>query len=295
MSMKLGLHNYSYYLHGLGGRWQGFRPPWPQQMDVFDLLDRVVELGLQGVHLDAAAIGPTTPSHLGSVKGAVAEKGLYIEFNWGLPKQGADQRLQFDLPSGIDIAHQLGADVGKLSLNLNRPRPVMASRHCPEVMAQLERIAVMIADALPLLDRYQIKLAIENHTDCFASEIIWLLDTIGHPLVGACVDTVNPMMVGEDPLQAIRDLAPFAFTNHFRDSVIQQTRYGCRIVGCALGDGDLDLVSAYRLLAESSAHDRINIEVALAASTGDKDTALNMENVAIQKSIAYCRDQLQIR
>ena len=202
--MRLGIHNYSYYLHGLGGKWMGFSPPWPRQMDVFGLIDKVVALGLEGVHLDAAAIHSTDHQHLQEIKQAIEEKGLYIEFNWGLPKAGADQRLQFDLGRGIEIAHRLGADVGKLSLNLIRKRPVMASKHASHIIVQLEQIASLVADALPLLERYEIKLAIENHTDCYASELLWLIEKIKHPLVGVCIDTVNPLMVGEDPLNAIK-------------------------------------------------------------------------------------------
>ena len=292
--MRLGIHNYSYYLHGLGGRWMNFSPPWPRQMDVFGLLNKVAALGLEGVHLDAAAIGPVDRHHLEEIKQSIEEKALYIEFNWGLPKAGADQRLQFNLDRGIEIAHRLGADVGKLSLNLNRQRPVMASKHTPEIMAQLEQIARLIADALPLLERYDIKLAIENHTDCYASELLWLIEHIEHPLVGICIDTVNPLMVGEDPSSAIEQLAPYAFTNHFRDSMIQQTPYGCRVVGCALGDGDLDLQSAYEVLHKSPHVSRINIEIALDAPLDDMEQALDMENQAVQRSIDYCRQQLNI-
>ena len=273
----------------------GFKPPWPRQMDIFDLLNKVVELGLDGVHLDAAAIGPMDLPHLKKVRRTVEEKGLYIEFNWGLPKAGADQRLQFELLTGIELTRQLGADLGKLSLNIIRPRPVMASKHGSEVMAQLEQIAVLITEALPLLERNKIKLALENHTDCYASEILWLLDFINHPLVGVCIDTVNPLMVGENPLEAIKELAPFAFTNHFRDSVIQQTRYGCRIVGCALGDGDIDLISVYELIKKAPNVNRINIEIALDAPLSSMDRALEMENQAIEQSIDYCRNQLKIK
>ena len=272
----------------------GFKPPWPRQFDIFGLLNKVTELGLEGVHLDAAAIGSVDSQHLNKVRHAVEEKGLYIEFNWGLPKAGADQRLQFDLKTGIELTRHLGADLGKLSLNLIRPRPVMAGKLSPEIMTQLEDIASLITDALPLLERREIKLALENHTDCYASEILYLLKRINHPLVGACIDTVNPLMVGEEPMQAIKELAPFAFTNHFRDSVIQQTRYGCRIVGCALGDGDIDLISAYELIEEAPGVNRINIEIALNAPVGSKDIALEMENQAIEQSIKYCRNQLKI-
>ena len=292
--MKLGIHNYSFYMHGLGGRWMGFKPPWPNPRDIFGLQEKAAQLGLDGVHLDMAAIGSSEPDHLDRVGKDARDRGLFMEFNWGLPKPGADLRLQFDLASGIDICRQLGADLGKLSLNLTRPRPVMGSRHAPEIMGQLVSVRDQITGILPLLDQTGIRLALENHTDAYASEVIWLIEAVDHPLVGACVDTVNPMMVGEDPMQAIEALAPYAFTNHFRDSVIDQTRYGCRIAGCALGDGDLDLKQAYDLLKNAPNLDRLNIEIALDAPADRMQQALDMENRAIEKSIDFCRNQLGI-
>jgi hypothetical protein len=60
----------------------------------------------------------------------------------------------------------LGADLGKVSLNLTRTRPVMASKNSSEVMAQLEQISGLITEALPLLEHHEIKLAVENHNYC---------------------------------------------------------------------------------------------------------------------------------
>ena len=293
--MLLGLHNYSLYQHGLGGRWMGFTPPWPTQLNIFDFLDLVSSWGLDGVHLDMAAIDSCDPEHIEQVKSVVQSKQLYIEFNWGLPKPHADQRLQFDLQKGVEIAHQLGADLGKVSLNLTRPRPVMASRHDSGVKTQLITLCDKIKDVIPSLERFNIKLALENHTDCYTSEILWVLKYISHPLVGACIDTVNPIMVGEDPMQAIEELAPYSFTNHFRDSIIEQTPYGCRIVGCALGDGDLDLKKAYKLIENSPEMNRINIEIALEPLSDDMNQVLNAEKYAVEKSIIFCQKLLKTK
>ena len=58
-------------------------------------------------------------------------------------------------------------------------------------------------------------------------------------LCGRCVDTNNSLMVGENPLEAVRNLAPLAFTNHFSDHRIEFEPYGCRITGVACGTGDV--------------------------------------------------------
>ncbi len=50
--MKLGLHTYSLNLHGIGQAWAGFELPWPRQLSTFELFDLVVDLDLEGIHLD---------------------------------------------------------------------------------------------------------------------------------------------------------------------------------------------------------------------------------------------------
>ncbi len=50
-------------------------------------------------------------------------------------------------------------------------------------MKQLCDIYDEVMAALPLLEQTGIKLALENHTETFADEILWLIDKIDHPLV----------------------------------------------------------------------------------------------------------------
>jgi hypothetical protein len=59
------------------------------------------------------------------------------------------------------------------------------------------------------------RLALENHTETFADEILWLIDKLDHPLVGACVDTVNSMGVLENPETAVKKLAPICILQPF--------------------------------------------------------------------------------
>ncbi len=111
----------------------------------------------------------------------------------------------------------------------SRPSSVWTSRHCPlygscfhpEVMRQLCDCYDEVK-ALPLVERTGIRLALENHTETFADEILWLIDQIDHPLVGACVDTVNSMGVLENPETAVRKLAPCVLQPFLRS----QTRPG---------------------------------------------------------------------
>jgi sugar phosphate isomerase/epimerase len=180
-------------------------------------------------------------------------------------------------------------------MDLRRPRPVAASRFHPEVTAQMESFARQLSDVAPTAASMGIRIAVENHCDSFSDEILWLLDQVDHPAVGACIDTVNALHVTEDPMTAIANLAPRAYTNHFRDDLITFTRWGFKLVGAAVGEGDIDMRRAYELFLEHSPMERINIETEMAIPLDDRERALRMEIDAVKRSVRYCRDVLGIR
>jgi sugar phosphate isomerase/epimerase len=292
--MKLGLHTYSLNLHGIGQAWAGFTCPWPRQLSTFQLFDLLVDLDLEGVHLDDGVLENLDAGFLREVGAAASAAGLYLEYNFSMDRGGFGIGIQHDLNAAIQTAGHLGADIVKVGMELRRPRPVAASRFHPKVIEQMEKVAGLLAASVPLAVDQGIRLAVENHCDSFSEEILWLLDRVDSPVVGACIDTVNALHVTEDPMTAIKRLAPRAFTNHFRDDRIEFQRWGFRLVGAAVGEGDIDMRRAYELFRDRSRMNRINIETELETPLDDMQTALDMEIDAIRRSVRYCREVLGI-
>ncbi len=292
--MRLGIHTYSLYHHGIAEDWAGFQLPWPKQMDIWQLMDYVVSLGLEGIHLDDKAFDSLAESHFHSVRDYAGERNLYLEYNFAMPNRKYDASVQHTIEEGIAIAKAIGADVAKLGMNLSRPRPVAASKFHPEVMVQLENIVAKLKQAAPLAQEAGVKIAVENHTDAFSQEVIWVLDQVNHPLVGACVDTVNALHVTENPITAVENLASRAFTNHFRDNKIIIKPYGFKLTGVVVGEGDLDMKRAYELIKKNPDVNRLNVELDLQCPLDNMQEALLIEREALQKSIVYCREVLGI-
>lgn len=293
--MRLGLHTYSLNLHGIGQAWAGFEMPWPRQISTFELMDLVVRLDLEGIHLDDGVLENLEPSFLNEVRLAAAERDLYLEYNFSMDFGGFGIGIQHDLEAAIGTAHALGSDVLKVSMDLRRPRPVAASRFHPEVMEKMAAFSGLLKSMAPLAKGAGVRIAVENHCDSFSEEILWLLDKVDHPSVGACIDTVNALHVTEDPMTAIENLAPRAFTNHFRDDRIEFQRWGFKLVGAAVGEGDIDMKRAYRIFREKSPMKRINIETEMETPLDDREQALRMEIDAIARSVRYCREALGIQ
>ncbi|MCP4629082.1 MAG: sugar phosphate isomerase/epimerase [bacterium] len=293
--MLLGLHTYSFYLHGIGQAWADFKLPWPRQMTTFELFDETVKMGLEGLHLDDGVLETLDSSYLHEVKAAARERGLYLEYNFSMDMGGMGIGIQHDLDAAIATATALGSDIVKVSMDLVRPRPLAASRFHPRVREQMKSFAAQLKASAPAAEAEGIRIAVENHCDSFSEEILCLLDRVNHPAVGACIDTVNALMVMEDPMQAIANLAPRAFTNHFRDDRIETQRYGFKLTGAAVGEGDIDMKRAYEIIKTESAMRRINIETEMEIPLDNMEQALRMEKETIERSIRYCREVLGIK
>ncbi|MCK5837040.1 MAG: sugar phosphate isomerase/epimerase [Desulfobacula sp.] len=292
--MLLGLHTYSLYLHGIGQAWAGFELPWERQLSTFQLFDLGIELGLDGFHLDDGVLENLEPSFLREAGASAKEKNLYLEYNMSLDLGHFGIGIQHDLKEGIGTAQALGADVVKVSMDIPRPRPRAGSRFHPKVMPYLEETIKQLKAAAPMAQDHGIRLALENHCDSFSEEVLWVLKEVNHPFAGACIDTMNAWHIAEDPMKAIENLAPHAFTNHFRDDRIDFCRDGFKVSGVAVGDGDIDMEKAYEFIKTKSPTNRINIETEMGISLKDRDTALGLEIETIKKSIHFCRETLGI-
>lgn len=292
--MLLGLHSYSLYLHGIGENWAGFALPWPKQMDIWQLMDYLRELGLEGLHVDDGVFDSMEKPYLERVGKTARDRGLYMEYNFSMDNAGYDPNCQYTIEERIEIAELLGADIGKISMDLKRPRPLAASKFHPKIMAQLETFAEKVKLAAPLAEKTGVRIAIENHTDAFSEEVLWVLDKVNHPYVGACVDTVNGLHVTENPMTAIENLAPRAFTNHFRDDRIEFMPYGFKLTGAAVGEGDIDMKRAYALISKNPNVNRINIELDMEGDLSSMERSLDIEREALKRSVRYCREVLGI-
>jgi sugar phosphate isomerase/epimerase len=181
--MKLGLHTYTLHLWGLGQNWGIVAEPRPKEMNLLQLMDKAVEWGLDGLHITGCDLETKDDGRLEEVKSAAASHNLYLEYNCSRDEE-FDPRLSDGVEAGIRIAEKLGADLTKLSLDIRRPRPLYGSCFHPLVMKQLCAVYDEVCSALPLLERTGMRLALENHTETFADEILWLIDKLNHPSSG---------------------------------------------------------------------------------------------------------------
>lgn len=289
--MKLGIHTYTLHLNGLGQNWGFVGETRPQKINIFQLMDLAVEWGLDGLHVTSCDLVNHDPENLAKIKKAAEDHGLYLEFNCSLDEE-FDPRLNETFESACHVAEAIGADLVKFSLDIRRPKPIYGSCFHPDVMRQLCDVVDKIKAALPEYERTGIKLCVENHTETFADEIVWVIEQVNHPLVGACVDTINSVSVLEDPKYATERLAPYAYCCHYCDNIVVRDDKGMHFLGVELGQGDIDCKRTLNALKALSPMDRVTFEIEYPGSDATLEEAQENEVKFCIQSINYLRNEL---
>jgi sugar phosphate isomerase/epimerase len=235
--MRPGLETFSYHLaFGFG------------KMDVFGFIRRTAELGLTGVEInvegdDLCHLGSDDPAFLRDVRAMTDELGLYVELDTCNTNPKSLLRV-------IKICHALGAD-----------RMRVYSSVGGALQDELKQAVKDFRQVLPACADHGVKIAYENHEFESSQDVLQVVRQVDSHYVGTHIDTGNSMMVWEDPIAAIRNMAPFGVSSHFKDHLVVTVNNQPMIVGVTLGRGSIDLAEAYRILAKKSPLERINIEV----------------------------------
>ncbi len=107
--------------------------------------------------------------------------------------------------------------------------------------ANFERCQKIIALAEPILRKYQVRLAIENHKGWRASEQAAWMKRLSSEWVGVLFDFGNNLAFCEDPMETLRTLQPYILACHIKDMAVERYEEGFLMSEVPLGDGFLDL------------------------------------------------------
>lgn len=95
--------------------------------------------------------------------------------------------------------------------------------------------------AEPVLRKYKMPLAIENHKAWRSRELADWVRSTGSEYVGVCLDLVNNVSLIETPQQTIDTLAPYTLFVSFKDIGVDFYNEGILLSEVPFGDGHLDL------------------------------------------------------
>ncbi len=193
---------------------------------------------------------------VGKIRDYIDRFGMYVEGMVELPKSTSDQdRFEKQLRA----SKEAGASVFRSVCGSGRRYEVMKSRQ------QFEDFKVdslkSIAWALPIAERLDVQLAIENHKDWRSEEMAEWLTRISSPNLGVCLDTGNNIALLEDPYKVVETLAPWAITTHLKDMAVAECAQGFLLAEVPFGEGMLDMATMVATIRRARPNARFNLEM----------------------------------
>lgn len=261
--MKLGVSSYSFSRYVREGK-----------LDLFGLIKATAEIGFEGIEF--SGFGPEGEGVdrielAKKVKDACADAGLTI-MSWTVGanflRTDVDEEIA-RLKGEVDIAEALGAP------RMRHDAGSYADR--PNSLADYIEALPIVAKGYRGVTEYAagkgVKTMIENHGFFFqdSDRVETLIKTVGNPNFGALVDIGNFLCADEDPVMAVRRMAPYAFHVHAKDFHIKcpcadpgdgwfKSRGGVCLRGAIVGHGNVDVKACLAVLKEAGYDGWLSIE-----------------------------------
>lgn len=260
--MKPAIDSYCYHRH-FGEIYPGLETAPARGMTLDDFLERAAALGVAGVSLESCFVPSTDAPSLHALRRRLDELGLERVWAWGHPhglRSGEDAAAADDMVRHIGIARSVGATVMRICCGGRRTRPESWAEHRARLLPLLRQV---VGPA----EQHGVVLAIENHIDLLADELVELIEAVDSPWLGVCLDTANNLRMLEDPVEAARKLAPHARATHVKDITANTaTKHGnphdfAFWPSVPLGQGVIDLAAILGFLREANYQGLLALEI----------------------------------
>lgn len=221
--------------------------------DPLKFLDYCRSIGAGGVQ---TGIGARTDAEADKLAGFLAENKLYLEGSIALPKDKADvERFAAEVKS----AKRCGAELFRTVLMNGRRYEVFDTAEAFRTF--FDKAKESLALARPVVEKHELRMAVENHKDLPAADLLELVKKQDSPLVGVCLDTGNNLALLEHPQETTDLLAPVTFTTHVKDMGVEEYADGFLLSEVPLGAGFLDLPAVCGAVRKANPRVRLNLEM----------------------------------
>ena len=263
--MKLGLGSYSY-------RWSiGHKDRTPSSpITCIELLGITSKLDL-----DVLQIADNMPVHnietqtLDQLYRTAQKQGINLEI-------GMQSFSTESIKLYLDIAQRLDARILRIALDGN------------DVGTSDDIIAKEFKNILPIAEKINCKIAIENHFAFPSDRMANIIKLVDEEYLGACLDVANSICAGEWPDETIDCLKDYTINLHIKDYQFSIDPYGVgfSIEGVPLGKG---LTNVAGLLSKFRDKDISVIYEHWLPWPGNFEDARKNEDIWTIESIAYLK------
>jgi sugar phosphate isomerase/epimerase len=249
-SGALGLVIHSFPVHQLADRASKTDKPLA---DPLRFVSHCLSLGVRSIQI---GLGVRDSAYISALRAKLEAASAHLEGIVALPREQADlDRFEAE----IRTAENAGVSIVRTVTMSGRRYETF------DTAANFQKFAGQALNSLNLaarvVSRSKILLAVENHKDWRADELLGMLKKVGCEQIGICLDTGNSIALLEDPMEVVETLAPKALTSHFKDMAVEEYREGFLLSEVPLGTGMLDLTRIVQILHKARTEIRFNIEM----------------------------------
>ncbi|GAA4673312.1 sugar phosphate isomerase/epimerase family protein [Phytohabitans rumicis] len=189
-----------------------------EPLTVEDMLDRTIELGADAFQIcDHPAVADFDAARLDALAARALAGGVALEL-------GTRGTAVAHLDAYLGIAERLGA------------RLVRTMVTGPAADEELTEV-------LPRYAAAGVTIALETYEKVPAADLVALVERVGHPNLGICLDPANGVAALDHPDRVVDVTAAHVVNLHVKDFAFTRDEgwVGFRLAGCPLGEGQLDL------------------------------------------------------
>ena len=281
--MKLGIDSYCF--HRFFGEIDDGQSVPAQPMSVDDFLAYASELGVQGVSLESCFLPSMEEAWFRNLKAKLDDYGFERVYAWGHPsglEDGSNREAFDDMMSQIRNAALIGASVMRVT-----PGPGPTNWRETDRKPRMAILAGWYSEAVQVAQSLGVKLAAENHGDYTSDEMLWLVEAVGSPCFGVTFDTGNFLRVMDEPVRAMKNLAPHTLATHLKDVAPRDGASpadGYYLASTVLGEGRVDVPAVVRMLKDAHYDGLLAVEIDYLHPRYGAD-----EHAAVRRSIQYLR------
>jgi 3-oxoisoapionate decarboxylase len=214
--MAIGSSTYAFF-------WR-FSETAERPLTLIDMVKKTHELGLSVFQIcDYAPIQAMSDAELAEIRDVADSSGVQLELGTrGIQKS--------HLMNYLDIASKLGATFLRTML------------HVPDHKPSVSEAIALLNEVLPVCADRGTTIGLETYEQVSTEDLIRVVEGVGSPFLGVCLDPANSVARLELPVDVIDRTAPFVVNMHVKDFTFtrQAGWVGFMLIGCPLGEGLLD-------------------------------------------------------
>lgn len=242
-------------VHSYASRWNSkiTSQKYPGFTNAIELLDHCHQIGAGGIQV---IVRDWSADFARKLRDRREKLGLYLEGSIGVPN-GAEDVSRFERE--VVNAREAGANILRTVTSSGRRYEAFYSAQDVSDFKKKAMESLKVAE--PILRKHKVKLAVENHKDWLADELVAAMKDISSEWIGVTLDFGNSISLIEDPMEVIEALAPFAVSTHVKDMGVEEYKDGFLLSEVPLGKGILDLPKIISLCKKHNPSVNFNLEM----------------------------------